>query len=220
MDLALTFDVEHPDQPSGDPRAVADILTGLGADGIRATFFIQGSWACAYPDLAREIAARGHLVGLHSHLHAPYTYLHDEGLEADLARGLEAVTNITGTNPKPWFRLPYGRGHDDKDILAKLQAMGFESVYWNIDPRDWDHTGTTRAVADAILAGAAEQEGPGVVVCHAWSRRTAEAIPMVLEGAPADARFVTIDQISGDWLADMPARPVWRRNEKGPYVGA
>ena len=51
-------------------RADAEILAALADAGARATFFIQGRWAEAFPELARSIAEAGHLVGDHSFYHA------------------------------------------------------------------------------------------------------------------------------------------------------
>ena len=60
--IALTFDDgPHPDghaRGSGPPR--------LG--DVRATFFLAGEQVERYPpDVAAEVAARGHLVALHCH---------------------------------------------------------------------------------------------------------------------------------------------------------
>ena len=66
--VALTIDTEHPDRPAR-PGNVERILDTLAATGTRATFFVQGRWAEAYPGLARRIAAEGHLVGNHGRAH-------------------------------------------------------------------------------------------------------------------------------------------------------
>ena len=52
----LTFDAEHPGQslcPPGNAELILDILAQTGT---RATFFVQGRWATAYPSVARRIA--------------------------------------------------------------------------------------------------------------------------------------------------------------------
>jgi len=67
--VALTFDAEHPDRPTA-PGVAEVILTILERASVRATFFVQGRWAEAYPDTARRIGRAGHLVGNHSHYHA------------------------------------------------------------------------------------------------------------------------------------------------------
>ena len=53
--VALTFDTEHWSHPSGADvqERILDVLAGAG---VRATFFVQGRWATAYPECARRIA--------------------------------------------------------------------------------------------------------------------------------------------------------------------
>src|SRR5437762_11538647 len=80
---ALTFDAEHPDRRStpGVQERLLDILDRLD---VKATFFIQGRWAEAYPDTAARIAKSGHLVGNHSHYHARMPHLSRDGLDFDI----------------------------------------------------------------------------------------------------------------------------------------
>ena len=101
MRVALTFDAEHPDR-SGSGGKVRRLLAGLGDRP--ATFFLQGAWAYAHPDDARAIVAAGHRVGNHSHHHAPATALTPDGLRADVRRAETAITEVTGADPRPWFR--------------------------------------------------------------------------------------------------------------------
>ena len=82
--VALTFDAEHPSRPHCPPDATERLLATLAAREVRATFFVQGRWATAYPAVARRIATDGHLVGNHSHYHARLSTLTADGVVADL----------------------------------------------------------------------------------------------------------------------------------------
>src|SRR5438045_7647297 len=97
--VALTFDTEHWSHPSS-PDVQGRILDVLAQTGVRATFFVQGRWATAYPHVARRIAADGHLVGNHSHHHAPMSLLTDAGIERDLRRAEEAISEHAGVDPR------------------------------------------------------------------------------------------------------------------------
>ena len=105
--VALTFDAEHPDRPArpGNDRRLLDALSRVD---VTATFFVQGRWAEAHPDVARRIATDGHLVGHHSHYHVRMLGLSGHGLKIDIARGEQAILEATGVDPHPWFRLPFG----------------------------------------------------------------------------------------------------------------
>ena len=87
--LALTFDAEHPDRRQCPPGVAERMLAILDRERGPATFFLQGRWVTAYPQLAQAIVAAGHLVGNHSHSHAPLMDLSDAGLSADIAAGGE-----------------------------------------------------------------------------------------------------------------------------------
>ncbi|HTW09476.1 MAG TPA: polysaccharide deacetylase family protein, partial [Acidimicrobiales bacterium] len=80
MQVALTIDAEHPDRPTDRARQNAlDLLNLLREKGVSATFFVQGMWAYAYPDLAATIARDGHLIASHSYWHCVFTSLSDDG---------------------------------------------------------------------------------------------------------------------------------------------
>src|SRR5258705_11603070 len=116
---ALTFDAEHPDRPStpGVQERVLDILDKLD---VKATFFIQGRWAEAYPDTAARIAQAGHLRGNHSHYHARMPHLSRDGLAFDIKTAEDVIIATTGVDPKPWFRNPFGAGSDSRRGLKAI----------------------------------------------------------------------------------------------------
>ena len=61
--VALTFD-DGPD-PLGTPA----ILEALDDLGWRATFFLLGAQVRRFPDVARSVAAAGHEIAVHGHVH-------------------------------------------------------------------------------------------------------------------------------------------------------
>jgi peptidoglycan/xylan/chitin deacetylase (PgdA/CDA1 family) len=76
--VALTFD-DGPTQPT--TRQIMDLLDKYS---VKATFFVSGVNALIYPEIMREIIARGHTIGNHSFHHNPlvmlrsYNYLYQE----------------------------------------------------------------------------------------------------------------------------------------------
>jgi len=194
--VALTFDAEHPDRPLGPPGNAERILDALGAAGVRATFFVQGRWATSNPATARRIAHDGHLVGHHSKYHARLTLLSDQGLRTDLREGEEEIRTATGTDPRPWFRCPFGDGRDDPRVLAALGELGYTNVHWHVDVADWEPGRTAEDIErDAVEKALAHGDG-AVLLLHTWSGPTGEAIVGILEGlARASTRFVGVDQL-------------------------
>jgi peptidoglycan/xylan/chitin deacetylase (PgdA/CDA1 family) len=187
MQVALTFDTEfagRPTQPGGEDR----ILETLASEGIRGSFFLQGRWTRANPELARRIVAAGHLIGNHSNFHAPMDTLTDDGLRRDIAKAEETIRATTSVDPKPWFRCPFGAGMDDPRVLAAIEELGYQHVGWEHDPRDWDQGRTV----DELVAGV----GPGIVLLHAWPTVTADGLGLVIAGLREQgAEFVGVDEL-------------------------
>lgn len=194
--IALTFDAEHPDRPRWAPDNAERILGALREAGVRATFFIQGRWALARPETARRIAEDGHLVGHHSHHHAPMTTLTEEGIRRDLEEGERAIRETTGRDPRPWFRCPFGAGHDDPWVLEALATSGYRNVHWHVEVEDWEPWRAPEQVVHDALRGALEHGDGAVVLLHTWPDATADAVPALLAGLrEAGARAVTVEEL-------------------------
>jgi peptidoglycan-N-acetylglucosamine deacetylase len=204
MRVALTFDAEHPDRPS-EPPVAERLLELLAGEDVRATFFVQGRWAEAYPDLARSIATAGHLVGNHSHYHARMPLLSDAGLVEDIADAGRAIEAATGADPRPWFRCPFGAGATDARVQAAVTAAGYRHVGWHVGTEDWDpaHDGTV--VENGSVEGALAHGDGTVILLHAWPRAMLAAMPGIIGRlGDAGAQFVRVDE-----LDEVPARPGW-----------
>jgi peptidoglycan-N-acetylglucosamine deacetylase len=193
--VALTFDAEHPDRPAEDGNAER-LLDAIAAAGIRATFFVQGRWAEAYPALARRIADDGHLVGSHSHYHARMPLLSASGLATDVADAEAAIRLHAGVDPRPWFRCPFGAGGDDPELVGRLEALGYREVGWDVSPEDWEPTRTPADVVERVVAGVTAHGDGAVVLQHTWPNQTLVALPQIVADLrESGATFVGIDEL-------------------------
>ena len=194
--VALTFDMEHPSRGDQRPDAPARLLDTLSVTHTRASFFVQGRWARSHPALARRVVDEGHLLGSHSHFHAPLPFLSDDGVRADLASSAQALEQVTGADPRPWFRCPFGAGHDDPRILGLLREAGYRNVHWNVDPADWEVGRAPDEVVDSVVAGVREVGDGAIVLLHTWPAATPQAVPTLIERLAADgASFVGVDEL-------------------------
>jgi peptidoglycan-N-acetylglucosamine deacetylase len=194
--VALTFDAEHPDRPRSQPNEADELLDLLGATGVRATFFVVGRWAEAYPTTARRIAAEGHVVGNHSFFHASFPLLSDEGLVEDVTRADIAIRNSTGVDPHPWFRLPFGHGIASQRVLSEIERLGYWHVGWDLDARDWEPERTVQEITTTIVQGAISRR-TCVVLLHDWPWTTVPAVAAAIETLRSlDVAFVTVDQLA------------------------
>ena len=199
--VALTFDAEHPDRPWCPPGNAEHVLDVLLAEEVRATFFVQGRWAEAYPDTARSIVSGDHLVGHHSHYHARLPLLTDAGIAEDIAEGATEIRRATGVDPAPWFRCPFGAGADDPRVLTAIGTAGYRHVGWHVATDDWEPGRTAADVSAAILDGIEAHGDGAVVLLHTWPTATRDAIDPILDGLAA----IGAEPCRVDQLAVVPA---------------
>jgi peptidoglycan/xylan/chitin deacetylase (PgdA/CDA1 family) len=193
--VALTFDAEHPDRPTAGEGGTQRILDELERAQVRATFFVQARWAMANPNLVRRIAD-GHLIGNHSTYHARMTLLSDDGLLEDVRAAGDKISEIADADPRPWFRCPFGDGHDDARVLSALDELGYRNVHWHVETEDWEPWRTAAEIGNDTVAGAVEHGDGAVVLLHTWPSATADAVPIALEGFErVGASFATVDEL-------------------------
>lgn len=128
--VALTFD----DGPN--PAITPGLLDLLGKYDAAATFFLIGRFARACPDLVREIAARGHVLGNHTDTHPNLAFLSARRIRGELARCQDAIADATGGIAPRWMRPPYGAR---SPMLAReVRAAGLRGVVmWSVIGHDW-----------------------------------------------------------------------------------
>lgn len=199
--VALTFDAEHPDRPA-EPGNAEHLLDALAREGIRATFFLEGRWAQAYPTTARRIADGGHVVGSHSFCHTRMPLLSEAGFATDVHAAEAAILEHAGIDPRPWFRLPYGEGADDPVLCSRLEVLGYRMVGWDVDPEDWEPGRTPADIVGRVVEGVAACGDGSIILQHTWPDPTWAAVAKVV-GRLRDqgATFLGVDE-----LGAMPAR--------------
>ena len=126
--LALTFD-DGPN-PSMTPRLL-DLLDRYNA---KATFFLIGRYVRESPELAKEIASRGHLVGNHTETHPNLFRLTRREIRIELRLCHDAISNALGSPPK-WFRPPFG--FRNPWVVPSASELGYRTVMWTLLPGDW-----------------------------------------------------------------------------------
>jgi peptidoglycan/xylan/chitin deacetylase (PgdA/CDA1 family) len=219
--VALTFDAEHPDRPS-TPGVQERLLEILDRHGVRATFFVQGRWAEAYPETAGRIPAGGHLVGSHSHYHARMPLLNARGLRSDIGDAQKYVTEATGIDPRPWFRCPFGAGAGDQRVQRFIREAGYRHVGWHVAGVDWPAERTGIEVEETVVRGVLDHGDGCVVLLHTWPDRTERALDGIVRRLrDRGASFVRVDELeaAGVPTEDVPD-VIWPPPEPEPSPGA
>jgi peptidoglycan/xylan/chitin deacetylase (PgdA/CDA1 family) len=179
----LTFDAEHPNRPHQRVAGAEAVLDVLGAHGVLATFFLQGRWASAHPRVARRIADEGHVIGSHSNAHVRMTRLSDQGIAAEVSESRERILDATGVDPTPYFRCPYGDGHEDPRVRAAIEGLQYRLIGWDVDAEDWNEAHDTTHLVAAVRAGlSARSSAPPIVLLHTWPAPTPSVVQQVIEG--------------------------------------
>lgn len=133
--VALTYD----DGPS--PRNTPALLDALAEHNARATFFLIGEHVRKHPELARRVAAAGHVIGNHTTMHPNLARQNNERVQQELERCQKTLEDTLGVKSK-LFRPPYGARRPA--VLKIARSMGLTPVMWNITAHDWDPIGVTK----------------------------------------------------------------------------
>lgn len=189
--VALTFDA------GGNADGLASILGTLEREQVPATFFLTGDFARHHPEAARSM--RGYRLGNHTMTHPHLPALNDAELRGEVLDAQEAIVSATGTDPRPWFRFPFG--DRSTSTIEKINALGYVAVRWTVDSLGWQGLGkhTAASVAARVLDAAT----PGqIVLMHAGSNPDdgstldADALPAIIDGLQARGySFVTLDAL-------------------------
>ncbi|WP_430296566.1 polysaccharide deacetylase family protein [Sinomonas sp. B1-1] len=190
--VALTFDA------GGNDAGLASILGTLAAQGVRATFFVTGTWAQANPAKVTQIAAAGHRIGNHSMTHPYFTQKTDAQIAAELAGAQQAIL-AAGAEPRPFFRFPYG--DRNARTIAAVNANGYAGIRWTVDSLGWQGTMKgTRGPSFVVQRVMATAQPGQIVLMHVGSNPDdgstldADALPaLIAQYRAAGYGFVTLD---------------------------
>jgi peptidoglycan/xylan/chitin deacetylase (PgdA/CDA1 family) len=158
--VALTFD----DGP--DPVNTPAILQVLRENGVKATFCMVGFRVRDHPELVRQIYADGHTLCNHSWQHLTDLAKRDPAyIDWDLRHTNDMIHAAVGADaPIKYFRAP--GGNFAPDLVAKAKELGMASIYWDVDPTDWNHKPDRddQAHIDRVISGVKHQVRQGSII--------------------------------------------------------
>lgn len=166
--LAISFDASWGADKT--PR----LLDILDEHNVKTTFFLVGGWVDKYPDMVKEIHARGHEIGNHSDTHAHMSKQSEQAIRNELRMMSDKVENLTGVRPT-LFRPPYGEYNDR--VVQVSRAEGYECVQWSIDSLDWKDRGTQDIIKQCTYRVA----NGDIVLFHNDSNDILNALPTVIK---------------------------------------
>src|SRR3982074_952875 len=144
-EVVLTFD----DGPL--PRNSNQVLDILASQCVKATFFIIGRMAQAYPDGARKLSGAGHTVGRHTQNHPlSMNRMSIEHARQEIDDGIASTAAALGdpTMLAPFFPIPgLSRADGVEDYLA---SQGIQAWSADFPADDWRHISSSRVYDIAL----------------------------------------------------------------------
>jgi peptidoglycan/xylan/chitin deacetylase (PgdA/CDA1 family) len=195
-EIALTFD-------DGPNDIVTErLLDVLAQHNVRATFFLIGRYVRERPQIARAIAASGHLIGNHTMTHPWLAWQSSARINQELT-GCNSILEDTLGIPIRYFRAPHGARRPA--VLGIARSLGLTPVQWNIIPKDWQPIGAEEIAARTVRGITRNQQHNRAsnVVLHDGGQNglgqprlpTVEATRLLLQkySTQTGTKFVTVD---------------------------
>ena len=126
--LALTYD----DGPN-DPHTLR-LLEVLARHDVKATFFLIGRFVAEKPEIAREVARAGHVIGNHTFTHPNLIFCSAARVHNELEQCRKTVNDTVGQHSTLW-RPPFGARLPH--VLGIGRKLGLEPVMWTVSSNDW-----------------------------------------------------------------------------------
>ena len=174
-EVVLTFD-DGPILPYSD-----QILDILASQCVKATYFLVGEMARAFPATVNRIYEEGHTIGTHSEDHPTrFGQLPVEKMRHEIDWGISDVSAALG-DPKylaPFFRIP-GLARSDL-VESELAARGLSVFSSDTDADDWHHRISGQQII-ALAMRRLEARGKGILLLHDIHPATVAALPGLLK---------------------------------------
>jgi peptidoglycan-N-acetylglucosamine deacetylase len=189
-EIALTFD----DGPWYDTPQFLDVLE---REHVVATFFQIGDQINQYArhGLDRRILNDGDMIGDHTWNYGGDVVAGGSGAVAQITAAATAIRQASGGFEPCLFRAP--GGNVSPALLSTARSLGFTTIHWDIDPRDWATPGTA-AIYDNVISHA---HNGAIVIEHDGGgnrSQTLAALPQEIRALRNEGyRFVTVTQLLG-----------------------
>jgi peptidoglycan/xylan/chitin deacetylase (PgdA/CDA1 family) len=170
---ALTFD------DAFHPLYAPLLLDLLRRHRARATFFVIGRNAQAYPFFLRDAVLDGHELANHTFHHLRLGELNEAEIYSELSQTNQFIEQLTGRQTT-YFRPPGGTA--DLRIILLAQRLGLTTALWSLNPGDTTNPGAA-TIFQRLQAGL--QPG-SIILLH-------ENAPDMLRALPGFLRWALVE---------------------------
>jgi peptidoglycan/xylan/chitin deacetylase (PgdA/CDA1 family) len=192
-EIALTFD-------DGPWILTSQFLDVLERAHVVATFFEVGEYIPTYGEggaIERRMLADGDMIGDHTWSHADVSGA-GPGAASQISRAAGEIRSVTHGFTPCLFRAPGGAV--SAALISQARSLGFTTIQWNVDPRDWARPGTG-SIYDTVVRNA---HSGSIVLQHDGGgprEETLAALPREIATLRGEGyTFVTVTQLLGQKL--------------------
>jgi len=204
-EVVLTFD----DGPL--PPYTNEVLDILAAQCVKATFFMVGEMARAFPATVRRVYEEGHTIGTHSDHHPiGFGRLPLPRMNQEIDGGIADVSGAFGGDSRylaPFFRIP---GLERSDLLdSELAKRGLVVFSADVVADDWHHDITPERIISLAMSRL-ERSGKGILLLHDIHPKTVAALPGLLKELKANGFRIVQVVPSAAYEIAMARKPAAR----------
>jgi len=197
--ISLTFD----DGPG--PRT-AELAEYLAAEGVKATFFINGKNVAGRQQTIDTIVGRGHLLANHTHNHLQLTKLSGDRVVKEVADTDQLIARAQPQGPFI-LRAPFGawNGNTARAVNATTMNKYVGSVFWDVGgaltssaAADWDCWGKGVSVerCGALYLNEIRTKKRGIVLMHDTHGKTVDMMKAILPTLKAEGyKFAALEDV-------------------------
>jgi peptidoglycan/xylan/chitin deacetylase (PgdA/CDA1 family) len=197
--INLTFD----DGPGPRTKELADFL---GAEGVKATFFINGKNVAGRQSAIDAIIGRGHLLANHTHNHLQLTRLSSDKIVKEVTDTDAIIAQVQPQGPF-LIRAPFGawNGGTARALNGSAMKKYVGSVFWDVGgaltstaAADWDCWGKGVSVerCGQLYLNEIRTKKRGIVLMHDVHGKTVDMMKNILPVLKAEGyKFAQCDQV-------------------------
>src|SRR5215203_3135023 len=170
-EVVLTFD----DGPW--PRNTPAVLAALAAHCTKAVFFPIGKHATWHPEILKQVAAGGHLIGSHTWSHVDLSKKSLQEAKDEIEKGISAVRWAVGAPAAPYFRFPALKHPPEAVTYLGERGIGIFST--DFDSFDFKMRKPEQVIQSVMSK--LKKYGKGIALMHDFQHATADATAELLK---------------------------------------
>src|SRR5215217_5790915 len=159
------------------PNNTRAVLEALANHCTKAVFFPIGKHAMWHPEILKQVAAGGHLIGSHTWSHVDLSKKSLQEAKDEIEKGISAVRWALGAPAAPFFRFPALRHPPEAVTYLGERNIGIFST--DFDSFDFKMRKPDQVVNSVMTK--LKKFGKGIALMHDFQHATADATAELLK---------------------------------------